>query len=92
MLLHINLNPHTACRLMTDPPPPDSRSGKIVTFYSYKGGTGRSLALANVAWLLTANKYRVLNDRLGSLGGFGAAPLLPSFLTRSWITSRKREG
>src|SRR5947199_1743092 len=29
-------------------PPP----GKIVTFYSYKGGTGRSMALANVGYLL----------------------------------------
>ena len=28
------------------------RSGKIITFYSYKGGTGRSMALANVAWTL----------------------------------------
>jgi Mrp family chromosome partitioning ATPase len=26
--------------------------GQIVTFYSYKGGTGRSMALANVACLL----------------------------------------
>ena len=24
----------------------------FVTFYSYKGGVGRTLALANVAWLL----------------------------------------
>jgi hypothetical protein len=29
---------------------------KIITFYSYKGGVGRSMALANVAWLLAA-KY-----------------------------------
>lgn len=28
----------------------------IVTFYSYKGGVGRSMALANVAWLLST-KY-----------------------------------
>lgn len=27
--------------------------GKIITFYSYKGGTGRSMALANVACLLS---------------------------------------
>ena len=27
-------------------------TGKIVTFYSYKGGTGRTMALANVAWIL----------------------------------------
>jgi MinD-like ATPase involved in chromosome partitioning or flagellar assembly len=34
--------------------------GEIVTFYSYKGGTGRSMALANVAWILAANGKRVL--------------------------------
>lgn len=35
-------------------------SGRIITFYSYKGGVGRSLALANVAWILAANGFRVL--------------------------------
>jgi tetratricopeptide (TPR) repeat protein len=34
--------------------------GKIVTFYSYKGGTGRTMALANIAWILAANGRRVL--------------------------------
>ncbi|MBM2616223.1 tetratricopeptide repeat protein [Actinoplanes sp. LDG1-06] len=34
--------------------------GKVVTFYSYKGGTGRTMALANVAWILAANGKRVL--------------------------------
>jgi hypothetical protein len=34
--------------------------GKIVTFYSYKGGTGRSMALANVAWALASNGNKVL--------------------------------
>ena len=33
---------------------------RIVTFYSYKGGTGRSIALANVAWILAMNGNRVL--------------------------------
>jgi tetratricopeptide (TPR) repeat protein len=32
----------------------------IVTFYSYKGGTGRSMALANVAWILASGGRRVL--------------------------------
>lgn len=35
-------------------------AGQIVTFYSFKGGTGRSMALANVAWILAANGNRVL--------------------------------
>src|SRR5262249_11662672 len=34
--------------------------GTIITFYSYKGGTGRSMALANVAWVLASNGKRVL--------------------------------
>ena len=34
--------------------------GRIITFYSYKGGTGRSMALANVAWLLATARKRVL--------------------------------
>ncbi len=36
------------------------RDGQIVTFYSFKGGTGRTMALANVAWILAANGMRVL--------------------------------
>ncbi|MEU7982447.1 FxSxx-COOH system tetratricopeptide repeat protein [Micromonospora sp. NPDC049081] len=38
-------------------PPHD---GQVVTFYSYKGGTGRTMALANTAWILAANGHRVL--------------------------------
>ena len=34
--------------------------GHIITFYSYKGGTGRSMALANIGVLLTRWGYRVL--------------------------------
>jgi cellulose biosynthesis protein BcsQ len=33
--------------------------GKIVTFYSYKGGTGRTMALANVAWILASSGLKV---------------------------------
>ena len=39
---------------------PDAETGQIVTFYSFKGGTGRTMALANVAWILAANGRRVL--------------------------------
>jgi tetratricopeptide (TPR) repeat protein len=48
---------------MTDRPaeePRGSRDGRVVTFYSFKGGTGRTMALANVAWILAANGHRVL--------------------------------
>ena len=36
------------------------RQRKFVTFYSFKGGAGRSMALANVAWILAATGFRVL--------------------------------
>ena len=36
------------------------RHGRVVTFYSYKGGTGRTMTLANVAWILAANGMKVL--------------------------------
>jgi hypothetical protein len=42
---------------LDEPPRP---LGRIITFYSYKGGTGRSMALANVAWILASNGCRVL--------------------------------
>jgi hypothetical protein len=41
-------------------PAPREPLGRVITFYSYKGGTGRSMALANVAWILASNGYRVL--------------------------------
>ncbi|RFU84699.1 TIR domain-containing protein [Streptomyces triticagri] len=37
-----------------------AQDGRIITFYSYKGGTGRTMALANAAWILAANGKRVL--------------------------------
>lgn len=33
---------------------------RVTTFYSYKGGSGRSMAMANVAWALATNGERVL--------------------------------
>lgn len=44
------------------PLPRDERpsGGRVITFYSYKGGTGRTMSLANVAWLLALNNQRVL--------------------------------
>lgn len=38
----------------------DERAGEIITFFSYKGGTGRTMALANVAWILASHGKRVL--------------------------------
>src|SRR6201996_3588995 len=38
----------------------DPGAGQIVTFYSYKGGTGRTMCMANVAWIIASNGKRVL--------------------------------
>ncbi len=38
----------------------EKKQGKIITFYSYKGGTGRSMALANLAWILASSGKQVL--------------------------------
>jgi len=35
-------------------------AGQIITFYSHKGGVGRSMALANIAWIIASNGHRVL--------------------------------
>lgn len=36
------------------------KKGKIVTFYSFKGGTGRSMALANIGVLLAKSGFKTL--------------------------------
>ena len=38
----------------------DDRKGKTITFYSYKGGVGRSMALVNIACLLAKKQKKVL--------------------------------
>ncbi|MBA4804791.1 MAG: hypothetical protein H2038_09100 [Brevundimonas sp.] len=35
-------------------------AGRVTTFYSFKGGNGRSMAMANVAWALATNGEKVL--------------------------------
>jgi tetratricopeptide (TPR) repeat protein len=35
-------------------------AGKIITFYSYKGGVGRTMALANLAWIMASAGRNVL--------------------------------
>ena len=51
-------------------------NGKIVTFYSYKGGTGRTMALANVGWILASTGLKVLVIDW-DLDSPGPAPVLP---------------
>ncbi|GAA2362868.1 FxSxx-COOH system tetratricopeptide repeat protein [Dactylosporangium salmoneum] len=38
----------------------EDRNGQVITFYSFKGGTGRTMALANVAWILAEQGKHVL--------------------------------
>lgn len=38
----------------------ENYGGQIITFYSYKGGVGRSMSLANVAYIAAMNAQRVL--------------------------------
>jgi MinD-like ATPase involved in chromosome partitioning or flagellar assembly len=45
---------------MTAPSERAKKPGRIYTFYSYKGGTGRSMTLANVAWIMASAGRRVL--------------------------------
>src|SRR5262249_13559247 len=35
-------------------------NGKIITFYSYAGGVGRTMTVANTAWILACSGYQVL--------------------------------
>ncbi|MHA6760267.1 FxSxx-COOH system tetratricopeptide repeat protein [Streptacidiphilus sp. PAMC 29251] len=37
-----------------------AEQGTVITFYSFKGGVGRTMALANTAWILASNGFRVL--------------------------------
>src|SRR5688500_3118847 len=35
-------------------------SGQVITFYSFKGGVGRTMTMANIAFITALNGYRVL--------------------------------
>ena len=54
----INVRPPAAKTHATSPK--RDHPGKIVTFYSYKGGVGKTMALANIACILAANGLKVL--------------------------------
>ena len=45
---------------LSETPQATTGSGKIYTFYSFKGGVGRSMAMANIACLLAREGKRVL--------------------------------
>ena len=49
-----------ATRSGAEATPEKDRNGRVLTFYSYKGGTGRTMALANIAWILASSGKQVL--------------------------------
>ena len=57
-----------------------SQTGTVITFYSYKGGTGRSMALANAACLL-AQRLKGPSQRVLVLDWDLEAPGLHRFFT-----------
>jgi len=65
---------------------PDSSSGQIITFYSYKGGTGRSMALANIAYLLA--KEWAGNEKVLMIDWDLEAPGLHQFFHRRFTGSK----
>ena len=46
---------HTGCDSQTR-----MSGGQIITFYAYKGGAGRTMLLANIAWILASSGKNVL--------------------------------
>ena len=58
-----------------------SERGKVITFYSYKGGTGRTMALANVACLLSQDSEKS-SGRVLMLDFDLEAPGLHHFFTK----------
>jgi len=73
---------------------PPSPLGKLITFYSYKGGTGRSMAVANVACLLgkrlarTSQRVLVIDWDLEAPGlhrFFSAKSDLPEYQARPGV-------
>ncbi|MGE0085342.1 MAG: TIR domain-containing protein [Desulfococcaceae bacterium] len=69
-----------------------NQQGTIITFYSYKGGTGRSMSLANVACLLS-RKFEKSSKRILMADFDLEAPGLHNFFSRhSEKISEERKG
>jgi hypothetical protein len=64
---------------------------RIITFYSYKGGTGRTMALANVAWILASAGNRVLTIDW-DLEAPGLHRYFSPFLTDKELTGQESQG
>jgi cellulose biosynthesis protein BcsQ len=64
---------------------------RVITFYSYKGGTGRSMALANIAWVLASAGKRVLAIDW-DLEAPGLHRYFQPFLTDKELSGQESEG
>src|SRR5262249_6248326 len=64
---------------------------RVITFYSYKGGTGRSMALANIAWVLASAGKRVLAIDW-DLPAPGLHPHFQPLLSDSELSGQESEG
>lgn len=60
------------------------RRGKVITFYSYKGGTGRTMALANVACLLARRQLEGAGKGVLMIDWDLEAPGLHGFFRRKF--------
>jgi len=71
----------------TEPDPAEAALTPVVAFYSYSGGTGRTMALANVAWMLaSAGKSVLVVD--WNLGTPGLHYYFRPFLIDKYLTDR----
>jgi hypothetical protein len=71
----------------------EPEAGKVVTFYSYKGGTGRSMAVANIACLMGREAVKSLRKVLVMDWDLEAPGLHKYFATRSTaVESENRPG
>ncbi|MHC2433307.1 KGGVGR-motif variant AAA ATPase [Bradyrhizobium sp. USDA 4451] len=60
----------------------ERQAGQIITFYSYKGGTGRTMALANLACLLAGEDVQVAAPRVLAIDWDFEAPGLHRYFHR----------
>src|SRR4051812_9385750 len=65
---------------------PQPRDGRIITFYSFADGSGATMALANVAWILAAGGCRPSTGP--ALAGHAAGRSPPPTRTRRCCTRR----
>ncbi|MDY7095976.1 MAG: restriction endonuclease, partial [Acidobacteriota bacterium] len=73
----------------------DLGSAHVTTFYSFKGGVGRSLLLANVGWMLAARRRVLLWDLDVEAPGLHRIPALePAEVPRGffeWLTDKSEQ-